>query len=137
MVAWLQANVLTVVAALIIGWMLWQRLIAPRLAGVKSMGAAEYLSFRHTPHTLVDVRSLDEWNSARPAAARHIPLGTIDNQWSKIPQDQPVVFICASGMRSASAAAKVAKAGHPDVYNFSGGLASWDAAGLPVSRRTK
>jgi rhodanese-related sulfurtransferase len=134
MAAWLQANVLTVAGALIIGWMLWQRLIAPRLAGVKPMDASDYLTFRNTPHTLIDVRSLDEWNSAHPASARHIPLGEIDEQSKHIPQDKPVVFICASGMRSASAAAKVAKAGHADVYNFSGGLGSWDAAGLPVKR---
>jgi len=134
MAAWLQANVLLVAGALIIGWMLWQRMIAPRLAGVKSMDAAEYLTFRHTPHTLIDVRSLDEWNSAHPSAAQHIPLGEIERHTSRIPQDKPVVLICASGMRSASAAAKVAKAGHPDVYNFSGGLGSWDAAGLPVKR---
>ncbi|MDQ6979083.1 MAG: rhodanese-like domain-containing protein [Mariprofundaceae bacterium] len=83
---------------------------------------------------MIDVRSLGEWNTSHPNSARHIPLGKIDSQTNNIPQDKPVVFICASGMRSASAAAKVAKAGHPDVYNFSGGLSSWDTAGLPIKR---
>ncbi|MDQ6979081.1 MAG: hypothetical protein Q9M09_02755 [Mariprofundaceae bacterium] len=44
MAAWLQANVLMIAGTLIIGWMLWQRLIAPRLAGVKSMDAGDYLT---------------------------------------------------------------------------------------------
>jgi len=132
MMAWFQANVLTIVAGLIIAWMLWQRLIAPRLAGVKTIDSHAYLNFRHTPHTLVDVRSKTEWRSGHPATARHIPLGDFATEMSSIPQELPVVLICASGMRSASAAAKLAKYGHAEVYNFSGGLGAWQAAGLPV-----
>jgi rhodanese-related sulfurtransferase len=49
-----------------------------------------------------------------------------------ISKDLPLVVICASGNRSAMAATKLANAGFEPVYNFSGGMGSWQAAGLPM-----
>ncbi len=132
--AWIQDNLILLPGLLIIAWLLWQRLLAPRLAGVRNMSASEYLRFRHEPHVLVDVRSDGEWRSGHPPSARHIPLSTFASRMDALPKDQAVVLICASGMRSASAAARLARAGHPRVYNFSGGLAAWSSAGLPLTR---
>lgn len=118
--------------AMLVGWMLWQRLLGPRLAGVKSISAGEYMKMRDSAHTLVDVRSVGEWDSGHAPKALHIPLGDIARRKNEIPQDKPVVVICASGARSASAATLLARAGYKPVYNFSGGMGSWGGAGLPV-----
>jgi len=129
----LQQNAFNIAAALLVGWMLWRRLIAPRLSGVQAISASEYLQqMRDQAHTLVDVRQPGEWQSGHPKAAVHIPLGEVAARLQEIPQDKPVVVICASGNRSAMAATKLTKAGFSTVYNFSGGMGSWQGAGLPT-----
>jgi len=128
----MQQNAVYIFVALLVGWMLWQRMVAPLLAGVKSMSAGDYMKMRDQAHTLVDVRTAGEWESGHATKAIHIPLADIARRKDEIRQDQPVVVICASGQRSASAAVLLAKAGFKPVYNFSGGMGSWSSAGLPV-----
>ena len=112
--------------------MVWRRFIAPRLAGVKTISAGDYMQMRNTPHTLVDVREAAEWKKGHAAPAIHIPLGQINQNMDTISRDKPVVLICASGMRSGSAATALAKAGFKEVFNFAGGTGAWSSAGLPM-----
>jgi len=131
---WMQANAVYLFMALLVGWMLWQRLLAPMLSGVKRLDAAEYMKLRSADHVLVDVRSDSEWSSGHAPKAMHIPLGDITRRMQEIPADKPVVVVCASGNRSAMAATALAKRGFDPVYNFSGGMGAWRSAGLPVKQ---
>ncbi|MDQ6999814.1 MAG: rhodanese-like domain-containing protein [Mariprofundus sp.] len=128
----MQQNAVYIFLALFIGWMLWQRIIAPKLSGVKTISAGEYLQMRKQPHTLLDVRQPGEWASGHPKTAMHIPLGEVAKRMNEIEKDKPVVVICASGNRSAMAATALAKSGFATVYNFSGGMSAWQGAGLPL-----
>jgi len=128
----MQENVSYIIMTLVIGWLLWKRLIAPKLSGVKSMSAIVYQQFCSEPHILLDVRQAGEWADAHPAPAIHIPLGEIAQRMQELDKQIPVVVICASGNRSAMAATKLAKAGFDTVYNFSGGMGAWQSAGLAV-----
>ncbi|MDQ6992981.1 MAG: rhodanese-like domain-containing protein [Mariprofundus sp.] len=128
----MEQNAVYIFIALLISWMLWQRLLAPMLSGVKSLSASGYFAMRDEPHTLVDVRSAGEWAGAHAPDAVHIPLGEINTRKDEIPDHKPVVVICASGNRSAMAATALAKAGLKPVYNFSGGMGAWQSAGLPL-----
>lgn len=130
----LQDNLGYVLLAAFAGWMLWRRLIAPRLFGVKSLSAGEYMRLRDEPHVLVDVRTAGEWAAGHAPKAVHIPLSEVEQRLQEIPRNMPVICICASGNRSAVAATSLARKGIAPVYNFSGGMASWQSAGLPVSR---
>lgn len=130
---WVQDNLPLVIALAIMGWMIWGRVIKPKMLGIKKMTAGAYPDFNEA-HTLVDVRSTAEWRGGHPSNAIHIPLNEIEQKVDKIPLDKPVVLICAAGMRSAMAASIVAKAGHTDVYNFAGGMGSWCAAQLPTKK---
>ncbi|HCS12773.1 MAG: rhodanese-like domain-containing protein [Zetaproteobacteria bacterium CG06_land_8_20_14_3_00_59_53] len=129
---WMQANAVYLFLALLTGWMLWQRLIAPMLSGVKRLDAADYMALRNSDHVLLDVRSDAEWTSGHAPKAMHIPLGDINRRMQEIPAGKPVVVVCASGNRSAMAATALAKRGFTPVYNFSGGMGAWRSAGLPV-----
>jgi len=128
----MQENAVYIFMALLIGWLIWQRVIWPRMSGVKSLSAADYMQMRNQQHTLVDVRQLGEWQSMHASTALHIPLGEISQRMNEIPQEKPVVVICASGARSSMAATAIANAGYNEVYNFSGGMAAWRSAGLPT-----
>jgi len=131
---WIQQNIVNIIIGMLVFWMLWKRLVAPKLSGVKSMSAGDYQSFRHEDHTLVDVRSGGEWQSGHPSRAIHIELGQVSQRMHEIPKDKPLVVICASGNRSAMAATKLANAGFEPVYNFAGGMGAWQSAGLPVKQ---
>jgi len=128
----LQQNSVNIFFGLLVGWILWKRLVAPKLSGVKSMSASDYKQLANQPHTLLDVRQQAEWVSGHANVAVHMPLGEIATRMQEITQEMPVVVICASGNRSAMAATKLAKAGFETVYNFSGGMGAWQGAGLPV-----
>lgn len=82
---------------------------------------------------LVDVREPAEWRSGHAPRARHIPLDRLDREARRLPRDVPVVVMCASGMRSRAAAARLRSAGYR-ATSLSGGLAAWRAAGGSVTR---
>jgi len=129
---WLEENLMTVIILAVVAWMVWGRIVQPKLLGIKKITADKYKGFKDEPHTLVDVRSIGEWRGGRASNAIHIPLDEVRSRMTRIPKDKPVVLICASGMRSGMAATMLAKAGYSSVYNFSGGMGSWCAAKLPT-----
>jgi rhodanese-related sulfurtransferase len=130
----IEQNLSSLLIAAFVAWILWKRIVAPKLAGVKKISAAEYIKMSTQPHTLLDVRQDAEWARGHAAEAVHIPLGEVMQRSDEIPVGQPVVVICASGNRSAMAATKLAKSGFTTVYNFSGGMSAWGGTQLPVKR---
>ncbi len=53
---------------------------------------------------IVDVRTKREYESGAIPGSEHIPLQSLSNNISKIKKwDKPVICVCASGARSASA----------------------------------
>ena len=83
--------------------------------------------------TLLDVRENGEWKSGHAPGAIHVPLGDIDKASRRIKQGRPVVVMCASGMRSRTAAKHLRSLGY-DATSLSGGMAAWQRAGGAVRR---
>jgi hydroxyacylglutathione hydrolase/adenylyltransferase/sulfurtransferase len=83
------------------------------------------------PVQLIDVRESDEHAAGRIAGSRLIELSALSAQADTISRDQPIVFYCRSGARSAMASEAFAQAGY-EAHNMSGGLLEWAAAGLPL-----
>jgi predicted sulfurtransferase len=75
--SFIEQNLSYILFGLLIGWLLWQRLVAPALSGVKNVSAAEYIEMSMQPHTLLDVRQDVEWASGHAEAAVHIPLSEL------------------------------------------------------------
>jgi rhodanese-related sulfurtransferase len=75
--------------------------------------------------TLIDVRSRGEWNSGHAREARHIPLDQLSTKLGSLPAGTPVVTICHSGVRSASAARTLASHGF-QVSSVRGGMMAWN-----------
>jgi rhodanese-related sulfurtransferase len=80
---------------------------------------------------LIDVRQPDEHDAGRIAGARLLELGELAANADSIDREQPVVFYCRSGARSAMATQAFRDAGY-DAHNMAGGLLEWHAAGLPL-----
>lgn len=83
---------------------------------------------------LVDVRELDEIVAVRAADVVAMPLSQFAQRFRELPDDQPLMLICASGGRSATATVFLAANGYRDAVNVAGGTHAWERQGLPVRR---
>jgi len=97
------------------------------------VNAARALDLVKEGATLVDVRENNEWKSGHAPRAVHIPLGQIDQGARRLTKTRPVVVVCASGMRSRTAAKHLRTLGY-EATSVSGGMAAWQRAGGEVRR---
>ena len=72
---------------------------------------------------IIDVREPAEYTGGHLPGAINIPLSDL----TLLPElsATPVIIVCASGGRSARAAALLEDAGHPEVANLLGGTFGW------------
>jgi len=84
------------------------------------------------PLKLIDVRSLEEFQSGHVPGAQLIALNTLMARVSDIPKNEDIFLICHSGGRSAQAADYLARqCGHRNLINIEGGTSAWLQAGYP------
>jgi adenylyltransferase/sulfurtransferase len=74
---------------------------------------------------LIDVREPHEWEIARIAGARLIPLGTFAEVLPTLSRDRDIVVHCKGGSRSAKAVRQLLDAGFVNVTNLAGGITRW------------
>lgn len=84
---------------------------------------------------VIDVREPHEWSEGHVPTARLVPLARFrENPKALAAQAPAVIFACAAGVRSESAARLAAQHGFNEVYNLAGGTRAWVKAGLPLDR---
>ncbi|MGC3998617.1 MAG: rhodanese-like domain-containing protein [Anaeromyxobacter sp.] len=69
---------------------------------------------------ILDVRTPGEFAGGAYPGAKNIPVQELGARLSEVPKGKPIVVYCASGMRSASAAALLQRSGYADVVNAGG-----------------
>jgi len=84
------------------------------------------------PHTLVDVRTAEEFSAGYIPGAINVSLQELQQKMNCIPKDKPVIVYCRSGNRSAFAANMLMQAGYTEVYDL-GGIIEWARQGMPIS----
>lgn len=91
------------------------------------------------PATLIDVRTPVEYAEAHLANSLLMPLDTLDAAAVKAAAatDAPCVIICQSGKRAQRAFETLQAAGCANLVILDGGVAAWQAAGLPLIRSAK
>jgi rhodanese-related sulfurtransferase len=97
----------------------------------KTVSVAEAKELLASGAALIDVRTVQEWRSGRAPQARHVPLDRLQSSTTGIQKTRPVISICQSGVRSASAASLLAEKGY-EAYSLRGGMGAWLQAGEPV-----
>jgi hydroxyacylglutathione hydrolase len=95
--------------------------------------AAELLDANATLK-LIDVRAPGERTAKSIERSVHIPLQRLVEDTRYLPKDTPMLVHCAGGYRSSSAASLLLREGFTNVSELAGGLAAWEASGLPVVR---
>lgn len=90
---------------------------------------------------VIDVRGPDEFTGplGHIGAALNIPLAELPGRLTGINalKDQPVILVCRTDKRSASAATQLRDAGFRDVHVLRGGMERWNQKGLPVEGRAR
>jgi rhodanese-related sulfurtransferase len=105
----------------------------------KTIGTDEAKRMIEAGARVIDVRQPDEWNRGHIAEATLVPINGIYSFGKalkdlNLPADEEVIFVCASGQRSASAAEIALVAGLNNVYNLANGMNGWMMRRYPVER---
>jgi rhodanese-related sulfurtransferase len=85
---------------------------------------------------VIDVCSAEEFAAGHLIGARHVPLDQLEQQLAGVAKNksQPLILVCASGLRSKRAVAVAKKLGYEQAHSLTGGLKAWKEANLPVEK---
>ncbi len=129
-------NIFLIAVAVISGGMLLWPLFRRGVGGssISTLEATQLIN--HQGALVLDVREPEEFQKGHILNARNLPLGQVEARAGEIEKfkEKPVIVACATGNRSASAAAILRKRGFARVVNLSGGISAWTQAGLPVEK---
>jgi rhodanese-related sulfurtransferase len=83
---------------------------------------------------LLDVRDAADYAAGHMRDARNIPQKELSGRVAELDKfkAKTVVVVCANGVQSSRATAVLKNSGFNEVYSLDGGLAAWQAQGLPT-----
>lgn len=86
---------------------------------------------------VIDVREAPEFFGGHIAGARNIPLPKLAERLAELAEfkERPIVVVCASGGRSATAQKTLVGNGFGRVKNLAGGVSAWHQANLPLTKK--
>jgi len=106
--------------------------------GLVAMVSAEELSKTEKCNiTLLDVRSEEEYERGCISGAVNIPIDGFRERIKDIPGDKPVYVYCEAGLRAYIACRILLQNGFEEVYDLTGGYASWQFFNQPRSFEPK
>lgn len=85
---------------------------------------------------ILDVREPAAFAEGHLRDAKNIPLKELPNRIGELDKfkSKAVIAVCQAGVQSAKAAAQLKKAGFNEAFSLDGGVAAWQAQGLPVTK---
>ena len=84
----------------------------------------------------VDVREQDEYAEGHIPGAVNIPLTEFMARVDEVSEDEPVVLVCNTGVRSSQAALFLVSMGYEDIYNLDDGTKGWIKQGRAIETET-
>lgn len=78
---------------------------------------------------LLDVRTLNEFETSHLRSARHVPLDELRFRMDEVPRDRPIIIYCRSGFQGHLALRILKQNGFSDVRNLTGGWVAIQAEG--------
>jgi rhodanese-related sulfurtransferase len=125
-------NIWFIGIALVSGTALLLPALQRRGAKVTQLQATQLINQGKT--LVLDVRDAAEFASGHLQNAKHIPLAELAERLKEIEKSKnsTVITVCERGVRSASAANLLSKAGFAQVSSLEGGVAAWKSQGLPT-----
>jgi len=101
---------------------------------VQEIDPSEVNELLHEGAVIVDVRETEEFTAGHLPGAKHVSRSYLESriEGSAPDRSQRVILYCASGQRSALAAATLTELGYEDVVNMTGGYTLWKDRGYEV-----
>ncbi|MFZ2541909.1 MAG: rhodanese-like domain-containing protein [Gallionella sp.] len=130
-------NIFPILVALFSGAMLLWSVFGNRIRGIKEVDTVAALQLINHKNALVlDVREDDEYKAGHVLNAILIPFNKLNERVGELEKyrDRPVVVICRSGNRTATACLILGKQGFNQVYGLTGGITAWQKAKLPLEK---
>lgn len=115
------------------GALLWP-LVQQRGARVSLLQATQLIN--QSKAVIVDVRDPAEFARGHVRDAKNIPSKELSQRIGELDKfkSKTIIVVCQSGQQATSATSRLKKAGFSEVYSLNGGLAAWQAQGLPVAK---
>jgi len=125
-------NIFLIALVLVSGGALLIPSLQRRGAKVSLLQATQLMN--QNKSTVIDVRDIAEFEVGHIKSAKNIPLNDLSNRMTELEKQKanPVIVVCASGTRSATAVAMLTRAGFTQAVSMDGGMSAWQAQGLPV-----
>jgi rhodanese-related sulfurtransferase len=121
-----------ILAALVAGGLLlWPTINDARTGGVSPAEAVRLMNREKA--SVIDVSEPGEYAAGHIVGSRNVPIGRLEVA-PELPKNKtlPVVLVCASGKRAATAAKALQAKGYAKVVVLAGGMTAWRAANMPV-----
>jgi len=85
---------------------------------------------------VLDVRKEPEYQAGHALNAKNIPPGKLSERIGELEsyRERPIIVMCQNGSRAPDACALLSTQGFAQVYNLTGGIATWSKAKLPLER---
>ncbi|MES2855232.1 MAG: rhodanese-like domain-containing protein [Bdellovibrionota bacterium] len=105
----------------------------PNIPGVMDVSPDELAKIVAAVH-VIDVRRPEEYTGelGHISGSKLIVLDSLPQNIDSLPKDEPIVFVCKSGGRSAQATAFASQNGFKHVVNMKGGMLLWNQLGFPI-----
>ena len=85
-----------------------------------------------TAPVVIDVRTAEEYAAGHIPGAVNIPFDQVAARISEVDAPHGVALYCMVGPRARKGEAALLAAGNESVLHLEGGMAAWQAAGLPI-----
>ncbi|MCA1773845.1 MAG: rhodanese-like domain-containing protein [Halomonas sp.] len=118
----------------LVAWIVYET----RSASTNALTASEATQLINREDAVVlDIRESKDFKTGHIAGARNIPQSSLDSRMNELNKvkDKPVIVVCKHGQSSGAAQAKLAKEGFERAFKLKGGMAQWQADGLPVVKK--
>lgn len=128
---------LFVVLLFILGWLIGGE-VMQRVRGIPTVNPTQALQLiNHQDAVVLDIRDGGEYKAGHIPEARHIPAASLESRLNELGKfkDKPLIVYCRTGVNASKACAVLKKNGFAAVHNLSGGIAAWQGANLPVSKK--
>lgn len=105
--------------------------------GLPQLDASEAtMKYNREDAQFVDVRGEADFRKAHLPGALQVSLTTIEQKNKRLERarSKPVIVYCQSGVQAGKVGKKLKSMGYEKVFLLKGGIASWQAANLPIDR---
>jgi rhodanese-related sulfurtransferase len=127
-------NIWLIGLALISGAALLWPILRQRGAKVSQLQATQLIN--QGKAVIIDVRNPDEFATGHLRDSKNIPLKELAQRAGELDKfkSKAAIVVCQNGTRSSQATGQLKNAGFAEVYSLEGGIAAWQAQGLPVAK---